>query len=120
MHDHTVQEAEDGGVRADAERQREDGDCGESRGGGENTNGMTKILSNHVMMLTQGGWQEIDERASPDRRDGKAAVPATRVTQLRDKGAFHLVAVLVAKLCGIAPEQCAIDGGGAHVRAFVE
>jgi hypothetical protein len=120
MHDHAVVQTEDRGVGADAERQRQDGDRCESGTGGQNANGVTNILSNHVMMLTQGGWKKIDQRTGPDRRDGEAAVLAPCVAKLRDKGAFHFVPILVAELSRIAPEKCAVDGGGAHVRAFVE
>src|SRR5678816_730957 len=115
---HAVQQAEDGGVGTNAKCQRQDGHQRESRTGNEYAHGVTKILSNHVMMLTQGGWQEIDERARPDRRDCGDAVMLTRVAQLCDERPLHLSPVLVAEFCGITPEHCAVHRGGTHVQSF--
>ena len=39
----------------------------ESGIGGKDADGVTKVLSNHVTMLPEGGGDDVDERAGPDR-----------------------------------------------------
>ena len=48
LHQHAVDDAEDGGGRADAEGEREDGDGGEAGRPRERPNGVLQILQQHV------------------------------------------------------------------------
>ena len=75
---------------------------------------MSKVLCDHVLMLPEGGWQEIDEGFRPDNSFGEPAAGEARVVQLLGEGAQHLAAVLVAELRRIAQQQRTIDTRGPH------
>ena len=79
---HAVQQAEDGGVGADAERQRGDRDGVKPGLAAKNADGVTEILLNHVAMLPEGGGDEIAQRARPDRGDGEDAPSRRGVAQV--------------------------------------
>ena len=59
LQDHRVHHAEDGGVGADTERQREHGDDGESGAAGENPDGIAAVLQER---FHRHSWA-LDERA---------------------------------------------------------
>ena len=117
-HQQPVQQAEDRGVGADAEREREDGDGREPWTGREDADGVTKVLLHDVTVLPECGGYEIDERAGPDNRRGERSVGAARLAQLLGEGADHVAPVLVAKLRRIAPQQRPVHVGGSHLYSF--
>ncbi len=122
-HQHAAHEAEDRRVRANAQGQRQHGNDGEARVRRKDADGVSKVLCDHVLMLPEGGWQEIDEGFRPDNSFGEPAAGEARVVQLLGEGAQHLAAVLVAELRRIAQQKRTIDTRGPHrprSTAFVE
>ncbi len=55
-HQHAAHEAEDRRVRANPEGQRQHGNDGEAGVRRKDTDGVSKVLCDHVLMLPEGGW----------------------------------------------------------------
>ena len=98
-----------------------DRDQREARAGAKDADGVTEILHQHVTVLLKAvGTRSRSARAQIAALAARP-VGAARVAQLRVEGAEHLAAVLAAERRRIAPEQHAVQIGGAHrVRACAE
>ena len=113
-HEHTVEQAEDGGVGANPEGEREHGHRREPRVGEENAQRVTQVLLHDVSMLPKGGGARSRNTAAQMAATAARRRCPARVAQLRGEGAGHLVAELVPERRRIAPKQHAIEIGAAH------
>ena len=110
---HAVPKAEDGRVRADAKRQRQDRDRRKTGPRRHRAKRVPEVLSDDVPVLPRGDRENVADGPHPQSRFVPTGALSPRFLQLLAEHQGHLVPVLLAERRGEAVEQGAVDRFGA-------
>src|SRR5262249_31804273 len=111
--EHAVDDREHGGVRADADGEREYGDERERRVAPQSTQRIAHVAAEQIEVLARRGGEDAADGVPPEpRRAGRAGAPQ-HVVALIAEGRGHVLAVVSAEIGGEKTEQAAEDTLGA-------